>query len=404
MLGFVDLRLEDILNGPGKWVLNGNFKLSGPENLKKLPEFAQGFGEIYLQSKFVKEGETDDKVEAPVTEDLQAIIKQDAESVKGTLKMNVVHCRKLLPGRKLDPYVKVFIGKTQIDKTEAKTQTSNPIWKKEVKYAVNSTKQNLKNIKVNFEVWDHNKLFDDKIGYLELSLNEIYELDGGWYNQISRLNGTDKMKQEAGPAGIGDLYVQLRFFKEGEADDGSAPPLLENLEEALKKENEPIKGKLKVHVVHAKDLIAADSSRIQGSKSDPYCKVTFPDGSTLKTGVTKQNLTAIWKEMMTKDINIPKSTLTVLKFEVWDEDVVSSDEVIGFINVNWKACIDAPGEWAINEIRPLDGPDELVKSKKYPKGFGSIYIQVQWIPDGMNDPGTGAKLIEDLGAPNCKKK
>lgn len=33
----------------------------------------------------------------------------------------------------------------------------------------------------------------------------------------------------------------------------------------------------------------------------------------------------------------------MLKFEVWDEDVVSSDEVIGFINVNWKACIDAPG-------------------------------------------------------------
>ncbi len=115
------------------------------------------------------------------------------------------------------------------------------------------------------------------------------------------------MKQEAGPAGIGDFYVQLRFLKDGEADDGSVPPLLENLEEIVKKENEPRKGKLKVHVVHAKDLIAADSSFIQGNKSDPYCKVIFPDGSTLKTGVTKQNLTAIWKEMMTKDINIPKS-------------------------------------------------------------------------------------------------
>jgi len=335
---------------------------------------------------------------------LKAIVAKKAENVKGTLKMIVVHCRKLLPARKLDPYVKVYIDKTQVDKTESKPQTSNPIWKKEIKYAVNTTKQILKTNKLIFEVWDYNKMFDDKIGYLELSLNEIYDLNGGWYNQISRLNGTDKMKSEAGPAGLGDLYVQAKFFNEGEADDGSVPPLLENLEEILKKENQPIKGKLKVHCVHVKDVIAADNSFIQGSKSDPYCIVTFPDGSTMKTGVTKQNLTAIWKEMMTKDINIPQSTMTLLKFEVWDEDKASADELIGFINVNWKVCIENPGEWAINEIRPLDGPDNLVKTNKYPKGFGTIYIQIQFLPEGMNDPGTSAKLIEDLGAPNCKKK
>ena len=143
MLGYVELRLEDILNNSNKWHLNGNFKLSGPENLKKLPEFAQGFGEIYLQSKFVKDGETDNKDTAEVTENLKAIIAQEAEAVKGTLKMVVVHCRKLLIGRKLDPYVKVFIDKTQIDKTESKPQTNNPIWRKEIKYAVNTTQQNL---------------------------------------------------------------------------------------------------------------------------------------------------------------------------------------------------------------------------------------------------------------------
>jgi len=45
----------------------------------------------------------------------------------------------------------------------------------------------------------------------------------------------------------------------------------------------------------------------------------------------------------------------------------------------------------------------LVKSNKHPDGFGTIYIQVQFIPEGMNDTGQLANLVLDLGPSNIKK-
>lgn len=110
-----------------------------------------------------------------------------------------------------------------------------------------------------------------------------------------------------GPAGLGEIYLQIKFIKEGETEkDSSYPQFLENLEETLQKENQPIKGKLKVHCVHAKDVIISDTW-VQGGKSDPYCKVTFPGGKSLETGVVPKNTTAVWKQVLAQDINIAKS-------------------------------------------------------------------------------------------------
>lgn len=99
----------------------------------------------------------------------------------------------------------------------------------------------------------------------------------------------------------------MKFMKDGVADDGVLPENIDNLEEILQKENAPVKGKLKVYCVHVKDVIAADDSYIQGSKSDPYCKIKFPNGKTQQTSYTEQNLTAIWKQVLSQDINIIKS-------------------------------------------------------------------------------------------------
>ena len=132
---------------------------------------------------------------------------------------------------------------------------------------------------------------------------------GDWFNQIKRLEGTDKSKLQVGPAGLGELYLQMKFIQEGTVDNNTSyPPLLEDLAETLQKENEPIKGKIKVHCVHAKDVIISDTW-VQGGKSDPFCKVTFPGGSSKKTGVVPKNTTAIWKQLLVQDINIPKNVI-----------------------------------------------------------------------------------------------
>jgi len=117
--------------------------LNGPENLKKRPEFSQGFGEIYLQGRFLKEGEVDDGKTAPVLEDIQAIIAAENEAVKGTLRIVVVHAKKLFPGKQIGPYCKVFLNKTQVGKTESQKKNSNPIWKKELSHPINLSRQDL---------------------------------------------------------------------------------------------------------------------------------------------------------------------------------------------------------------------------------------------------------------------
>jgi len=33
-----------------------------------------------------------------------------------------------------------------------------------------------------------------------------------------------------------------------------------------------------------------------------------------------------------------------LKIEVYDEDSLKSDELIGFINVDWRLCLENPGK------------------------------------------------------------
>lgn len=102
----------------------------------------------------------------------------------------------------------------------------------------------------------------------------------------------------------GDLYVQILFAEDGKVADTNPPPIKVDLEQIVKEENAPIVGKLKVHVVHAYDLPIMDSF-LEGSKIDPFVNVIF--GKTkYTTKVVKQNTTAIWKEVFTFDVNVPK--------------------------------------------------------------------------------------------------
>ena len=44
------------------------------------------------------------------------------------------------------------------------------------------------------------------------------------------------------------------------------------------------------------------------------------------------------------------------------------------------------GQWTINDFIPLQGNDELIKSGKFNSGFGFVYLQMKWLPEGMKDP------------------
>ncbi len=65
-----------------------------------------------------------------------------------------------------------------------------------------------------------------------------------------------------------------------------------------------IRGTLKVRAVHARDLKAADSG-----SSDPYVIVEFPNGDKVESEVQKNTLNPLWKQILSKKIEVPLEVL-----------------------------------------------------------------------------------------------
>jgi Ca2+-dependent lipid-binding protein, contains C2 domain len=80
--------------------------------------------------KFVPAGETDDQTEPPLIMDLEAILKEGAELIKGQLVVNVHHAKNLIPNDSTtsDPYCVVTWPGEKIS-TGVIKKTLNPIWK-----------------------------------------------------------------------------------------------------------------------------------------------------------------------------------------------------------------------------------------------------------------------------------
>lgn len=104
----------------------------------------------------------------------------------------------------------------------------------------------------------------------------------------------------------GEIYVQVKFVKDGTDDTSGEPKLIQNLEEILKVESEPIEGKLAIRIIHAKGLEVKDTV-IEGGKSDPYVRVALPNGQQLETDVSTNNLNPIWNYKRELEFSCPKN-------------------------------------------------------------------------------------------------
>lgn len=81
--------------------------------------------------------------------------------------------------------------------------------------------------------------------------------------------------------------------------------------------------------------------------------------------------------------------------KVFDHDALGSDEVLGFKELDWKVCLDKPGEWAINDAFELDGPAD-VKRKQDIESFGQVYLQVKYMKPGMKDEGAKPAVKQNI--------
>jgi len=110
--------------------VNGYIPLIGPSDLVNKPQFAKGFGEIYVQAQFARDGYPADSSEPEVKENIADLIKRDQEMVSGNLTINVIHGRNIYPvSTTIKPYCEIHFKGKKIFTTDTKQKTNNPIWK-----------------------------------------------------------------------------------------------------------------------------------------------------------------------------------------------------------------------------------------------------------------------------------
>ncbi len=69
---------------------------------------------------------------------------------------------------------------------------------------------------------------------------------------------------------------------------------------------------------------------------------------------------------------------------VKNHDYLSSDDLLGIVDIDWQKCVDEPGQWAVNnvfELKSAGSKELLQKAKEY----GFIYAQIKFMEEYMVD-------------------
>jgi Ca2+-dependent lipid-binding protein len=117
-------------------------------------------------------------------------------------------------------------------------------------------------------------------------------------------------------------------------------PLTEEEEERLKKEELRLQLRaengiaVKIHVIRARNLTAADSNMMSEDTSDPYAIVFVKDESKAKrTKTADETLSPAWREWVTID-GVDHTLKHDLTVQLRDADMVGSDDPLGEVKVS----------------------------------------------------------------------
>ncbi len=185
---------------------------------------------------------------------------------------------------------------------------------------------------MNVQVWDHDKLFDDCIGYIEIPLLDMILAPGVWkVNGLYDLKVPEGMAPEKVAKGLGQIYLQAMFLNSGMANQTAEPPVTDDIESQVKAQQEKLEGNLHVNIIHAKNLLPVDDN---ASTSDPFVKITFND-KTLETKHLSKTLNPIWNLKGSKiPVSVLKSNVPPLGIQVIDHNTIMSNSLIGLKEIN----------------------------------------------------------------------
>ena len=190
----------------------------------------------------------------------------------------------------------------------------------------------------------------------------------------------------------------------------SASPSFKQPAPALEFENATRMGELRVVVLRARGLPAAD----KGGISDPYAMVKVFTGRTLRrqhkhrTAVAKKTLNPAWNTAFQfRDISVFD---TKIEITVFDEDATSkfdADDPLGQIEFTLRELVlkGLPRDGTLLTLPPL--PLRAAKKQNIIKAQGTLEVMVGWVFEmpvrfHANDKGTDAVL--EGGGVFCKGK
>ena len=130
-----------------------------------------------------------------------------------------------------------------------------------------------------------------------------------------QIQGTQELKKKLKTDTLGELYVQVKYVPDGANDTSSPEPkLIEDLQAQIDKENEIIKGQLKVKLIHGKKLLPLD-----GSASDPFVKITATGCKEEDGPVLKKTVNPKWNNLISLPCTFKNNEVNYFRFSLFTD-------------------------------------------------------------------------------------
>jgi hypothetical protein len=132
------------------------------------------------------------------------------------------------------------------------------------------------------EIWDKDSFInpDDFLGLTEIDLKPLLLAPNDFKinKNFKLLNSNPEFQLKY--KSFGEIYVQARFVPLGKEPDTNYPQLTEKLEEVILAST--YEGEIRIRIIHVDNVPITDSG-VEGSSSDPYVVIQFPDKKEKQT-------------------------------------------------------------------------------------------------------------------------
>lgn len=248
----------------------------------------------------------------------------------------------------LNPYAILTLNNKEIHISRKLKRTNNPIWDNGSKEILITDR---KNAKMGLIIKDDRDLSTDPIlGTYQIKLDDmLVQMEKGheWYNLNGAKTGRVKLKLQWKPVALSGI---------GSGSGGYITPI----------------GVMRFHFKDARKLRNAETL----GKSDPYARVLLSGIEKGRTVTFESNLNPDWDEVIYVPVHSTREKLTL---EVMDEEKLSSDRSLGFVELSTVDFISKTedGEYMVRE--PVAQVGQLHTHKKEPSR-GTLNYTVGFYP------------------------